>query len=613
MGVKNKYCTSCARAETQGIQPKPHTCYKNWGKGQSSSSMEPAIIADGFACSQEMYGLKYARLIADGDSSVYNRIRMTRPYKNTTVEKIECKNHLLRNFSNKLKQIATTGNRVKNTIYLRKKIGDNILRCRTAVTKAVQFRKTEKTLNPEKVDQLRLDILNIPSHVFGEHRKCVERGYFCQEMHVVEPSKSNIVPDLVEAGLYQQVSEVVKDISRHSRSLITDVTSNTVEHYNSLVAKYVGGKRINLALRGSYEGRCSAAVVQHNTGNVHYYLHKNLYKCSPGYFTKSTGVKRKRKVQLQRGKKKCKKTLFNTTTQDQDYGPAAQRPDIEEDVMRKEMTEFLNNLKKTPEEIRNIERATIYQSDCGEWLETRRNLLTASNFGRICKLKPWTGCESTIKQMLYTAFDCQAMVWGRNNEEVARQELANTIGKIIEPCGLFIDENQFFLGATPDGLIGDDGIAEIKCPSSAKNMTPEEAILARKVTFWTKEKNGTIGPINTTHNFFYQVQGQLHVTKRRYCQFTLWTPKGLKVERIERDDEFWNVNMKDKLERFYMDCLLPELVDPRHIRSMSIRNPTYIMEEQKKKIERAEEQKKKQMNRMEAQKNKDNILVSNEG
>uniref|UniRef100_A0A1B6C9D7 Mutator-like transposase domain-containing protein n=1 Tax=Clastoptera arizonana TaxID=38151 RepID=A0A1B6C9D7_9HEMI len=72
MGLKNKYCTTCFRAAGQGVQPTAHTCYKNWGKNQSSSSMESAIIEEGFACSEEMYNLKYARLIANGDSSVYS-------------------------------------------------------------------------------------------------------------------------------------------------------------------------------------------------------------------------------------------------------------------------------------------------------------------------------------------------------------------------------------------------------------------------------------------------------------------------------------------------------------------------------------------------------------
>lgn len=71
MGVKNKYCTPCARALGVGEDPKHHTCYKNCGIGQSSSSIEPAIIADGFLRSEEMLGLRYARLTADGDNSVY--------------------------------------------------------------------------------------------------------------------------------------------------------------------------------------------------------------------------------------------------------------------------------------------------------------------------------------------------------------------------------------------------------------------------------------------------------------------------------------------------------------------------------------------------------------
>jgi hypothetical protein len=41
--------------------------------------------------------------------------------------------------------------------------------------------------------------------------------------------------------------------------------------------------------------------------------------------------------------------------------------------------------------------------------------------------------------------------------------------------------------------------------------------------------------------------------------------------------------MFPKLEMFFFNCLLPELVDPRHFRSMPIRNPTYILEAKMKK------------------------------
>lgn len=90
-GVKNKYCTPCARPLGLGEESKQHTCYKNWGVGNSSSSREPAIISDGFACSEKMYNVKYAHLIADGNGSVYKSTLENMPYKTKTVEKNECK------------------------------------------------------------------------------------------------------------------------------------------------------------------------------------------------------------------------------------------------------------------------------------------------------------------------------------------------------------------------------------------------------------------------------------------------------------------------------------------------------------------------------------------
>ncbi|XP_039287389.1 uncharacterized protein LOC120352037, partial [Nilaparvata lugens] len=79
VGVKNKYCTLCVRAERSGKQAKEHVCFKNWGTHQSSTSMEAALIAEGFSLSEEMYGVRYNRLIADGDSSVYKTLLDRRP------------------------------------------------------------------------------------------------------------------------------------------------------------------------------------------------------------------------------------------------------------------------------------------------------------------------------------------------------------------------------------------------------------------------------------------------------------------------------------------------------------------------------------------------------
>lgn len=57
--------------------------------------------------------------------------------------------------------------------------------------------------------------------------------------------------------------------------------------------------------------------------------------------------------------------------------------------------------------------------------------------------------------------------------ESRQRELQNILGELIQDSGLFKDNEYFFLGCTPDGLISHSGLVEIKCSYSAMNMTPE--------------------------------------------------------------------------------------------------------------------------------------------
>lgn len=61
-------------------------------------------------------------------------------------------------------------------------------------------------------------------------------------------------------------------------------------------------------------------------------------------------------------------------------------------------------------------------------------------------------------------------------------------GISIRDCGLFIDEKYPFLGATPDGLIDDNGIVEIKCPHSCKLVSPLEALKIKNKLCATNKK-----------------------------------------------------------------------------------------------------------------------------
>lgn len=89
--------------------------------------------------------------------------------------------------------------------------------------------------------------------------------------------------------------------------------------------------------------------------------------------------------------------------------------------------------------------------------------------------------------------------------------------------------------------------------------------------------------MDVNHNFYYQIQGQLHITNRNYCIFAIWTSLGIKIEKIMRDKAFWQEKMLPRLKLFYETCILQEIVDPRHERNMSIRDPQYILDAKKTK------------------------------
>lgn len=104
LGIRNKYCTVCARAKNIEPETPPHKCFKNWSG--TSTAMESDIIVEGFKISISAHNLKYTKMIGDGDSSVHKKLLLQKPYGNDLVQKIECKNHLLRNFSNKLRELC---------------------------------------------------------------------------------------------------------------------------------------------------------------------------------------------------------------------------------------------------------------------------------------------------------------------------------------------------------------------------------------------------------------------------------------------------------------------------------------------------------------------------
>lgn len=71
-----------------------------------------------------------------------------------------------------------------------------------------------------------------------------------------------------------------------------------------------------------------------------------------------------------------------------------------------------------------------------------------------------------------------------------------------------------YLGASPDGLVGEEGLVEVKCLHSVQEEDLSEAVKDKqKGLCLEKSKNGKLQL--KTHYYYFQVQGQLNLCKRQ--------------------------------------------------------------------------------------------------
>lgn len=217
--------------------------------------------------------------------------------------------------------------------------------------------------------------------------------------------------------------------------------------------------------------------------------------------------------------------------------------------------QFLDSLYMTEDEIRKLEVTTRKQRFSRIWVEERKKRLTASNFARVCKCKAQTAFERILKDVLRPTdiSYVPSIKHGIDNEDNAIAAYENLTGRICRKAGLHIHRKHFFLGASPDAVVtGTDGIVEVKCPFKYKSKHPND------IRFDCLDDAGNL---KKSHPYYYQVQGSLEVSNKFWCDFVLYTYKGIKIVRVQRDEEFWN-SIYHKLKTFYHFYMLPRLALP---------------------------------------------------
>ena len=207
--------------------------------------------------------------------------------------------------------------------------------------------------------------------------------------------------------------------------------------------------------------------------------------------------------------------------------------------------------------IARISQLTVGQRDNPAWHLARRGRLTASNFGSVLKAKRVT--PSLVKRLLgeYDLSRVKAVQWGVNNEKEAIKEFTLKTGKIVKDTGIWFDSSGI-LGASPDGIVDDETVLESKCPYTERNLTIEEALNSTSFCL-KKSESGQGYALRKDHVYWDQVQGQMYLSRRKFCFFVVWTTKDVAILKIERDDT-WAANIP-RLIKFYYDYIFPKIVE----------------------------------------------------
>ena len=181
-----------------------------------------------------------------------------------------------------------------------------------------------------------------------------------------------------------------------------------------------------------------------------------------------------------------------------------------------------------------------------EWLQMRLGKVTASRVSDVIKNGRGGAVSKTAESYMAELiteiltgeskpfFEDKAMKWGTETEPQARSmyEINNNFVDVKEVA--FVEHNEF-IGISPDGLIGEDGLLEIKCPNTT-----------------TQIKRALSDDYSSDYKA--QIQMQLWVTERKWCDFVSFDPRldceaSYLQQRVERDEEYIE-KMKEKVYKF---------------------------------------------------------------
>ena len=179
--------------------------------------------------------------------------------------------------------------------------------------------------------------------------------------------------------------------------------------------------------------------------------------------------------------------------------------------------------------------------DEAAWLKCRAALdLTASEFDAARDKHKFSSREDVLRwqagKVPRPKLGGPPIEFGKRHESAAIRAYARKTGNDVAATGLWTDPLGKY-GASPDGLVvdratGESGLLEVKC-------------------LWSRRHKRQLAPLTKCPNrYFAQVQGQMEVCDREWCDLVLWVPHDLRVLRVPRDRDFWSDELGPAVSAF---------------------------------------------------------------
>jgi len=185
------------------------------------------------------------------------------------------------------------------------------------------------------------------------------------------------------------------------------------------------------------------------------------------------------------------------------------------------------------------------------WFLARKGRVTASIAGALLGIDPLVSTSQAIKKMISPdnkVSNNTAVSNGRIFEDFARDDFEIETGLQVEQCGFFTYED--WLGGSPDGLVSDGSVIEIKIPYSDKDFAS----------------------IDTKPHYYAQLQICMHLTGKHTAYFYQWSSTKKSMLEIVHYDPIWIQTTLPILQEIHRMIHTP----PDHLNEMVIKYKSII-------------------------------------